>query len=270
MADVLQSARDKLARGDSHRAIARREIRGFFNRHPHPTFKVKPETDLDVLNVGDIWRAAIVVEQGVPDLPASFAARFGDIVHNYRCVIDHIAWQLVRHGSSWPLPDEAAESAVQFPIYDTATRFENGLARRLPGADATAIDYIRERYQFDAGGSPTNGALLGLAKLSNNDKHRTLHASLGVFKYLHTNAEFTRCLPRMWGQPPGRPSLKQGTEVARFEVVVTGPNPKMKMKIAPTVQVVIEDWADMSEMIEGLRVEVREILNAPEIIAAVS
>ena len=74
----------------------------------------------------------------------------------------------------------------------------------------------------------------------------------------------------MWANPPERPGLKQGTEVARFEVVVTGPNPEMKMKIAPTVQVLIEDWADMSEMIEGLRAEVREILNAPEIIAAVS
>lgn len=270
MADALQSARDKLARGDSHRAIARREIRGFFNRHPHPTFKVEPKGDREALNAGDIWRGSIVVDQGVPDLPASFAARFGDIVHNYRCVLDHIAWQLVRHGSSWPLPDEAAESRVQFPIYSTAQRFENGLPGRLPGVDATAIDYIRQRYQFDAGGNPANGALIGLAALSNEDKHRSLHASLGVFKFLKTNVEFTRCLPRRWANPPGRPSLKSGTEVARFEVIVTGPNPKMKMKIAPTVQVIIENWADMSEMIEGLRVEVRDILNAPEIVAAVS
>src|SRR5262249_44444361 len=88
MADALQSARDKLARGDSHRAITRREVRGFFKRHPDPTFKVKPEGDLDRVNVGDIWRASIVVDQGVPDLPASFAARFGDVLHNYRCVLD--------------------------------------------------------------------------------------------------------------------------------------------------------------------------------------
>jgi hypothetical protein len=270
MADALQSARDKLARGDSHRAIARREIRRFFNHHPNPTFKIEPEGQLQTVNVGDVLRMAIVVDQGIPDLPASCAARFGDILHNYRSVLDHIAWQLVRHGSSWPLPDESAETAVQFPIYSTAQRFEKGLARRLPGVDPVAIDYIRQRYQFDGGGNPTNDALLGLANLSNDDKHRSLHASVGVFKFLETNAEFTRCVPQMWANPPGRPGLKPGTEVARFEVVVTGSNPKMSMKIAPTVQVVIEGWADMSEMIEGLRKEVREILNAPEIVAAVA
>jgi hypothetical protein len=167
MPDPLQSARDKLARGDSHRAITRREIRRFFNRHPDPTFKIEPEGDLDHLTVGEIWRAAIVVDQGVPDLPASFAARFGDILHNYRSVLDHIAWQLVLHGSSWPLPDEQAEAAVQFPIYSTAKRFDNNLARRLPGVGQLAIDYIRQLYQFDAGGNPSNDALIGLAKLSN-------------------------------------------------------------------------------------------------------
>jgi hypothetical protein len=270
MADALQSARDKLARGDMHRATTRREIRRFFNRYPDPTFKIEPEGHHQGLGVGEVWRAVIVVDRGFPELPSVFAARFGDILHNYRSVLDHIAWQLVRHGSSWPLPDEAAESAVQFPIYDTAQRFENSLPRRLPGADATAIDYIRKRYQFDQGVNPTNNALIALARLSNDDKHRSLHASTGVFKTLQSNVQFTRCLPLGWASPPGRPALRSGTEVARIEVIVTGSNPEMKMQITPTAQVVVEDWADMSEMIEGLRGQVREILNAPEIIAVVS
>jgi hypothetical protein len=49
-----------------------------------------------------------------------------------------------------------------------------------------------------------------------------------------------------------------------------GPNPKMQMKISPTVQVIVEGLADMTELVEGIRGEVREILNAPEISAAVS
>jgi hypothetical protein len=270
MADALQSARDKLARGDSHRAITRREIRRFFNRHPDPTFKIEPESDLGGVAAGDVWQASIVVDRGVPDLPASFAARFGDILHNYRGVLDHIAWQLARHGSRWPLKDDRAENAVQFPIYDTRPLFEKNLARRLPGVDPAAINYIRQRYQFDAGGNPANDALLGLAKLSNDDKHRSLHASVGVVKTLQSNVTFIRCLPRHWANPPGRPALKPGTKVTHFSVIVTGPNPEMKMEIGPTVQVIIEGWADMSELIEGLRGEIREILNAPEIVAAVS
>jgi hypothetical protein len=245
-------------------------VRRFFNRHPDPTFKVKPEGDLDHLGIGDIYRGTLVVDRGVPDPPASFAARFGDVIHNYRCVLDHIAWQLVRHGSSWPLPDESAETAVQFPIYDTADEFDKRVARRLPGVAQTAIDYIRQRYQFDPGGNPANDALLGLAKLSNDDKHRSLHASVGVFKTLESNVEFTRCLPLLWASPPGRPALKAGTEVAYFSCRITGPNPKMRMKVSPTVQIIIEDWADMTEMVEGLRREVREILNAPEILVGIS
>jgi hypothetical protein len=167
------------------------------------------------------------------------------------------------------LPEEA-KTAVQFPIYNTAKRFDNGVAGRLPGVATPVTDYIRQRYQFDAGGNPANGALVGLADLSNEDKHRSLHASAGVFKNLRSNVQFTRCAPLMWANPPGRPGLKQGTEVARFEVLVTAPNPEMKMQVAPTVQVIVEGWADMSELIEGLRTEVREILNAPEITTAVS
>ncbi len=270
MADPLQSARDKLARGDSHRAATRREVRRFFNRYPHPTFKVNAEVDPRSLTIGDIYRGRLVVDRGYPVAPISFASRFGDILHNYRSVLDHIAWQLVLHGSSWPLPDDWAEARVQFPTYDTPDLFDKNVARRLPGASPAAIDYIRERYQYDTGANPTNNALLALAKLSNEDKHRSLHASVGVFKTLKSNVAFIRCLPLEWHSPPGRPALKSGTEVAGFACRITGPDPKMKMKVSPTVQIIIEDWADMTEMIEGLRGEVREILNAPEIAAAVS
>jgi hypothetical protein len=42
------------------------------------------------------------------------------------------------------------------------------------------------------------------------------------------------------------------------------------MKISPTVQVIVEGLADMTELIEGLRGEVRKILDSPEIAAALS
>jgi hypothetical protein len=270
MSDALEGARDKLARGDSHRAITRREIRRFFNSHPDPTFKVEPEGDPSLLGVGDIYRAWMVVDRGVPDLPASFSARFGDILHNYRSVLDHIAWQLVRHGSSWPLKNDRAKNRVQFPTYDTAVEFDKNVAGRLPGVSPTVIDYIRQRYEFDARGNPTNDALLWLARMSNEDKHRSLHTSVGVFRSVESNVEFTRCVPVRWGSPPGRPALKAGTKIAHITARITGPNPKMKMKVSPTVQVIVEGLTDMTEMIEGLRGEVRKILDAPEILAAVS
>jgi hypothetical protein len=73
-----------------------------------------------------------------------------------------------------------------------------------------------------------------------------------------------------WGSPPGRPALKTGTKIAQVTARITGPKPKMEMKVSPQVQVIVEGLADMTELVEGLRDEVRKILNAPEIIAAVS
>lgn len=265
----FRSSQIKLRRGDAHRAVTRREIRRFFNSHPDPTFKVEPEGN-QRLAVGDIYRARLMIDQGVPELPPSFAARFGDILHNYRSVLDHIAWQLVRHGTSWPLPDERAENAVQFPIYDTSELFDRNIGRRLPGVDKTVTGWIKNRYQYDAGLNPTNNALIGLARLSNDDKHRELHATVGVLKTAQSNVTLTRCVPIYWRNPVKRPTLQSGSVVARFAVRVTGPDPKLQIKIGPTVQVLIEGWADMSEMIEGLRREVREILNAPEIRAGIS
>jgi hypothetical protein len=270
MADALHSARDKLARGDTHRAITRREIRRFFNRHPDPTFKVEPEGDPSHLGIGDIYRASVVVDRGVPDLPASFSARFGDILHNYRSVLDHITWQLVRHGSAWPLKTDGAKTAVQFPTYDTAVEFDKNVARRLPGVSRPALDYIRQTYQFDTRGNPANDAFLWLARMSNEDKHRSLHTSVGVFRAIESNVKFTDCLLVRWDSPAGRQALKTGTEIVRVWARITGPNPKMQVKVSPQVQVIVEGVADMTELIEGLRGEVRKILNAPEIAAAVS
>lgn len=269
MDDPFRSARIKLARGDTHRAITRREIRRFFNSHPDPTFKVEPEGNQS-LGVGDIYRARLLIDQGVPDLPPSFAARFGDILHNYRSVLDHIAWQLVRHGTSWPLPDERAETAVQFPIYDTADQFDRRIGIRLPGVDTAVTDWIKDRFQYDAGANPTSNALIGLARLSNDDKHRELHATTGVLKTAQSNVTLTRCVPLYWRNPAVRPTLQSGSVVAHFAVRVTAPDPKLQIQIGPTVQVLIEGWADMTEMIEGLRREVREILDAPQIRAGIA
>lgn len=269
-ADPLQSARTKLARANLHKAVARRETRRFFNRCPDPAFRIEPEGDEDAssLAVGAVHRCRLVVEADLPDLPGSFAARFGDAIYNYRCALDHVAWQLVGHGSSWPLARRET-FGVQFPIYSTDTDFAANRERRLPGADKAAVDFIEARHQY-ARGNATNDALLGLASLSNDDKHRELHVFLALFKTLETHVTFTRCRPLSWENPARRPALKAGAELARFSYRITEQDPEMKMELRPQAQIVIEDGRDFSEMLEGIAREVREILDAPEILAALT
>jgi hypothetical protein len=268
MADPLHSARTKLERANNHARVARSEARRFFNRHPDPTFRVYPEGDKPLV-IGSIHPCRLVLTSDTPELPVSFSARFGDAIYNYRCVLDHISWQLVRHGASWPLKDDRAENLVQFPIYDRLVSFDKNFSRRLPGVSKTATDYIRGRHKY-ARGKATNKALLGLARLVNDDKHRELLFFLSLFKSLEANVEFIRCLPVTWDNPTRRPALKNGAVVTRFSVEITGQDPKMKMNLRPEAQIVDKHGRDFSEMLEGIRGEVTEILNAPEILAAVS
>ena len=268
--DSLRSAETKLKRANLHKGIANREAVRFFNRHPGPTFRVKPEGDQEPsAAIGSINACRLVVETAPPELPASFAARFGDAIYNYRCVLDHIAWQLVLHGSSWPLPDKRAENSVQFPIYDASGDFTDKMASRLPGVHRDALDFIEARHKY-VGGKATNNALLGLARLVNDDKHRQLHLFSSLFRTLQTNVRFERCEPLTWDNPPVRPALEKDAVVAHFSYLVTGRNFKVKMNLTPAVEIVDEHRRDFSEMLEGIRVEVTEILNAPEIHAAVS
>lgn len=270
MSDPLASARAKLARGDVHKATARREATRFFNRHAHPTFRIEPEGGggFTHAGIGTTIAFQIVVNTAPPDLPASFAARFGDAIHNYRSALDHIAWQLVRHGSCWPLEDESAENAVQFPIYSTRDGFRRNQSRRLPGVDPAAVGFIEARHKY-VGGEATNDELLALKKMSNDDKHRTLHVFASLFRYLKSQVAFIQCVPVTWENPPERPALKEGAIVTRGTALVTGEHPEMHMELLPTVQVVVEEWGDFANVLEIANVEVAEVLNAPEIVAAV-
>lgn len=270
VSDGLASARTKLKRANLHAGIARREAVRFFRRHPQPTFHAedKREGTEVTRHVGDVIEYRIVVTTAPPELPESFSARFGDAIHNYRCVLDHIAWQLVRHGTRWPLNKKEAVR-VQFPIYLAKADFLGQIGDRLPGVNADAIRFIQERQGY-VGGKASNLALLGLKELSNDDKHRSLHLFLSLFRNMASEATFIRCVPVEIRNPAVRPELKEGAVMTHFSYRVTEPDPQVVVEVRPTVQIVIEDGRDFSEMLEGIRGEVTAILNAPEIIAAVT
>jgi len=271
MADPLSSARLKLARAELHARTAKREARRFFNSQPNPTFRVEPESDTgsvgigENLRIGDIFRCRLVVDRGMDDLPDSFSPRFGDAIQNFRHALDHLAWQLVAHGS---IPSPTDDWAVQFPIYDTAGRFDNNIERRLPGVDQTVTGFIKARHRY-VGGNATNDPLLSLARLSNDDKHRTLHVVASLFSTLENEVNFIRCLPISYENPPERPAAKSGAVVAIIEALITGEPAQLNMNIAPTIQIILEDGREFSDLLDQIGNEVREILGAPEILAAV-
>jgi hypothetical protein len=98
-----------------------------------------------------------------PDIPAIA----GDVIHNLRCALDHLAFNLVIVGATWgETPPEKWED-IQFPIFHSFKSYEAGKGRRIQGARREAIEAI-DRLKPYKGGCE---ALWLLRRLDNTDKH---------------------------------------------------------------------------------------------------
>jgi hypothetical protein len=264
MVDPLASARVKLRRANLHAATAKRESGRFFKSQPAPTFE--GDFERETCKLGAKGRILLRLARDVPDPPESFSARFGDAIHNYRCALDHVAWQLVLHGS---IPEPKEPWKVQFPICDSRTQFRKKLAQRLPGVDGTAQRFIETR-QPDDRGNPSDNPLVDLASLSNDDKHRTIHVIVTTLADIETNFTLTDFEVTGLIGLPGSPRLKKGVVVAGALGIITGPNPKAEVLVKPTGYIALEDGRDIDDVLHAIRTEVEEIISAPEIAAALA
>lgn len=265
MADPLASARLKLKRANLHAGVARREARRFFNRHPEPAFEIQPHGD-QATNVGEVFGCKIVVARGWPDLPESFAPRFGDAI---RCVLDHIAWQLVAHGQTPPSAmDERARKLIQFPIYSKSEAFEGQIGIRLPGVSRVVTDYIKARHKY-VRGEATNSVLTALADLSNDDKHRTLPVIASAFLNVQGGLRFSNCEFVGYESPPVAPPVKKDAELMYVQARVTKTNPRVTMYFQPAFHIALKDRGGFGDVLRAIQTEVAEVLKAPEIISGV-
>jgi hypothetical protein len=269
MTDALQSARTKLARANLHAGTAKREATRFIDKHPSPPVEIKLKTELQAIPIGALVDFDIVFGEGpaFPDLPDSFSARFGDAIQNYRSALDHLAWQLVKHGTN---PNPKNPTAVQFPIYANEGDFHSQLATRLPGVDrgpGGPCKFIESRHRYEAG-KARNDVLLQLMRLSNDDKHRSLHAMVTALGRGHHQITFTDCRHTSFRDPPEPPRLKPGAVIAHLTIVITGANPEMEVEPNLSAYVALEGWANAMDILIDTRREVTEILNAPEILRA--
>jgi hypothetical protein len=111
--------------------------------------------------------------QKIPTLPFDAVTIAGDVIHNIRAALDHLARQLVFVGMECapviPLSERELRQ-IEFPIAENPEKYESGKAaktrRMLPEA-IQAIDHLKP-YK---GG---NDALWRVHELDNIDKHRTL------------------------------------------------------------------------------------------------
>lgn len=173
------------------------------------------------------------------DPPPRISVILGEIVHDLRSALDHLACELIEaHGrrpirrAAWPvaLDESTWVNTVEFPRDRTGKRIRGPLHGLPRTSDAWA--YIKQTQPYQRG----RGARTPLAELNrlwSIDKHSAIHMSyvypgLDVFEMFVWDAGAHFVSGRALLEP-GQP-LKDGAELALFTFARTGPDPKMRVK----------------------------------------
>jgi hypothetical protein len=101
--------------------------------------------------------------ESVPDIPPEIRLLLGDVVHNLRTALDHLACELVRSTG-------IAEPKVYFPICETEQIYKAESGGKTIGMPEGAKEIIDRLCPYGGG----NHLLWGLHRLDIIDKHRLL------------------------------------------------------------------------------------------------
>jgi hypothetical protein len=111
--------------------------------------------------------------QRVPTLSIDTVTTAGDVVHNFRSALDHLAQQLVLVGMECapviPLTPKELK-LIEFPIAETAEKYESDKAAKIQRMLPEAIEAIDAQKPYKGG----NDNLWRIHQLDIIDKHRAL------------------------------------------------------------------------------------------------
>ncbi len=139
----------------------------------------------------------VYITTRIDPVPPHIPVIFGDLIHNLRSCLDHIANQLVRLNNR-NITDRSA-----FPIYWKRKRFDASLGTKLPGVGIglkevrSVQPYVRRK---------TRDPLWVLEKLDIADKHRELLLVVRWFRGA-TYSRHLGTLPASGSFPPSAESL---------------------------------------------------------------
>jgi hypothetical protein len=189
---------------------------------------------------------------------ARIGAIIGDCIHNLRSSLDTLMWQLVLLRGGKP------SRRTQFPIFERRAAYRarapamiSGVSRSDRGTLERLQPFYRSRGRLPPGGHP----LAILARLSNTDKHRVIHAAatrLGlhgdvprddhqrVIKGI-PNKDAGEILKETWRRAI---ELDDGDEIVRFRLAPIGPNPTVTMNYQ--LGSICELWLECSRLIPAV------------------
>jgi hypothetical protein len=216
----------KLDRAYEHIEALNSAIQGFLGRRPY-----------------ELWRrfdpqiSEYFVYLRVRDTPPiKWSIIIGEIVHNLRSALDHLAWQLVKANGNKP------DRATGFPIFSDNPFADNASEKSLErwekmtaGMHTDDIAILKELQPYNRGNR--NSSLFILNSLSNHDKHREIHFTQNVvtnMKVEFTNQRDCELEPLV---DPYRGTFENGTVVLHYRVIPTGDNPHVHVEAECTFNI---------------------------------
>jgi hypothetical protein len=188
-------------------------------------------------------RFAVVLDSlTIAEFPQRWGIRLGNIVHNYRSALDHVAWTLAEQGSTPPFTlKESAQRSILFPIQTSRVKFNDGIKRQLPGVRRAEIAKVRRYQPYKYGQIRKTAALTILERLARFDKHRTIQPVAAYPFNGHLEVTYMRdcVVPRGTKNNP-RKELEVDAEFAYVYVRKDGPKPEMSVKADLDVKPVID------------------------------
>jgi hypothetical protein len=260
----LSGAQAKLDRAREHFHELQTELRDFLKKHPEPmryAFKNDPNQQL-----------IIVAIEHIDTLDDRFSVVVGDMVHALRCVLDYIAWEVVKRGTKVPPENSARAAEVGFPVvmegkyiksgnwWPASKVFREAHRQHMPGARSVPLNVI-DRYQpYKRGHLANEHPFAHLQQLSNTDKHRRLHTTL----FFPSTVGFTVDPPPQCGvkgmtlnpDVAAGSALRVGMEIAYISVADKTLCNGMEVQPTATVYVGLENLAgsvlERLEVIESM------------------
>lgn len=179
-----------------------------------------------------------------------WALKFGDVVQNLRASLDHVAWAVYQRGTKVGAADEGQ---VMYPFAATYADWSGLHPKRFPGARRADLTIVRRYQPYRVGKSLRRSyALTYLGRLSNDDKHRTLHlpVALPTGPTYYKVREVCGCTVTRIAPATGFVPIEIGTELLRVYVRKDGSGLKPHLEVygqTPCVitvdkQVLVDAW----------------------------
>lgn len=247
MPHSLDGCRAKLARAEELWDEVWASLNGFLEQGPYQS-----EGAFDPNSSEWVVRFRVLEEP-----PLKWGVLIGDVVHNLRSALDHLAWQLVlRNGGepSW---------RTQFPIYADENSYlrANGGQAQIAGMSEEDKNRIEERQPFNlAADADRPHELAVLQFLSNVDKHRVVHTSLVQTAGSQFGIHDLQDVSGIGQIAPQFGSLVDGADLVRIGVVADGPNPSLTVDAQLELDVAFADEESPvhDENVPGVLLELRE------------